>query len=171
MGVEHNRLRKTQQRGVFLIEAMVAMLIFALGILGLVAMGGAAVSSQADAQYRTEASNVADAIASLIALKVDRTTNATMQATLMAFDHQSGGANCNFNGPATAASLDVNNLIDQAANAMPGQPGLPGATAANIQIKVNTVAFNRVEITLCWRAPNDTAMRRNTLVTYINRSN
>ena len=45
-----------RQRGFFLIEAMVAMLIFALGILGLVAMGGTAVASQSDAQYRTEAS-------------------------------------------------------------------------------------------------------------------
>ena len=42
------------QGGFFLIEAMVAILIFALGILGLVAMGGTAVSSQSDAQYRTE---------------------------------------------------------------------------------------------------------------------
>ena len=42
---------------------MVAILIFALGILGLVAMGGTAVTTQSDAQYRTEASSLADAIA------------------------------------------------------------------------------------------------------------
>ena len=53
-----------RQGGFFLIEAMVAILIFALGILGLVAMGGTAVSSQSDAQYRTEAAGLADSIAS-----------------------------------------------------------------------------------------------------------
>ena len=72
------------QGGFFLIEAMVAILIFALGILGLVAMGGAAVSSQSDAQYRTEASSLADAIAGEIAIGINRSTRG----------HQGGDARC-----------------------------------------------------------------------------
>ena len=74
--------RAPAQGGFFLIEAMVAILIFSLGILGLVAMGGTAVSSQSDAQYRTEASSLADAIAGQIALGVDRTNAAAMPASL-----------------------------------------------------------------------------------------
>jgi type IV pilus assembly protein PilV len=62
---------------------MVAILIFALGILGLVAMGGAAVSSQSDAQYRTEASSLADAIAGEIAIGINRSTEVTKAATLL----------------------------------------------------------------------------------------
>ena len=49
-----------------------------------------------------------------------------------------------------------------------GLPGLPGATAAAVQILVDTAEFNRVQITICWQAPTDTAMRRHTLVTYVN---
>ena len=76
------------RRGFFLIEAMVAILIFALGILGLVAMGGTAVSSQSDAQYRTEASSLADAIAGEMALGIDRTSEANKAASLADFAHQ-----------------------------------------------------------------------------------
>src|SRR5204863_894141 len=78
----------TPQRGFFLNEAMVAILIFALGILGLVAMGGTAVSSQSDAQYRTEASSLADAIAGEIALNINRSSPATKAASVAAFVHQ-----------------------------------------------------------------------------------
>ncbi|MGZ5716211.1 MAG: type IV pilus modification PilV family protein, partial [Caldimonas sp.] len=59
---------KKPQQGVMLIEALIAILIFSLGILGMVAMGGVAIAAQSDAQYRTEAANYANEIASQIAL-------------------------------------------------------------------------------------------------------
>jgi len=85
---DHQRAATSVQRGFFLIEAMVAILIFALGILGLVAMGGTAVSSQSDAQYRTEASSLADAIAAQIALGIVRTDDASKALSLANFAHQ-----------------------------------------------------------------------------------
>ena len=76
-----NTRRPAQQSGFFLVEAMVALLIFALGILGLVAMGGTAVSTQSDAQYRTVASSLADAIAGQLALGINRVgPNETIRA-------------------------------------------------------------------------------------------
>jgi type IV pilus assembly protein PilV len=153
--------------GFFLIEALVAILILALGILGLVAMGGTAVSAQSDAQYRTEASNLADSIAAEIALGVDRKTNGGLVATLPAFAHQTTQTTyCQFSGTPTLNG-PVSALANQAANGS-SLPGLPGATAANQQILVNIGTFNRVEITLCWKTPNDNAWRRHTLVTYVN---
>jgi len=65
-------MRQRHQGGFFLIEALVAILIFSLGVLGLVAMGSAAIAAQSDAQYRTEAAALADEIASKISLNVDR---------------------------------------------------------------------------------------------------
>jgi type IV pilus assembly protein PilV len=167
------------QAGFFLIEAMVAILIFALGILGLVAMGGTAVSSQSDAQYRTEASSLADAIAGQIAVSVDRTSEATKAATLATFAHQPNPAPptdgsvpaCAFNGTAldAATAPTVFPLLDRAANGTPPTPGLPGATAANQQIFIDAAGtYNRVVITLCWRTASDGAWRRHTLVTYVN---
>jgi type IV pilus assembly protein PilV len=166
--------RRSAQSGIFLIEAMVAILIFALGVLGLVAMGGTAVASQSDAQYRTDASSLADAIAGEIALGIDRTDEATKAATLAAFAHQPNPdpttvpAPCVFDGTATA-SPTVLALLNRAANLAPGLPGMPGATAVNQQIYVDAAGtYNRVVITLCWKTANDAAWRRHTVVTYVN---
>jgi type IV pilus assembly protein PilV len=146
----------------FLIEALVAILIFSLGILGLVAMGATAVSSQSDAQYRTEASSLADSIAGEIALGINRTGSpAVKAASLAAFAHQPTPGACVFGGPATAAP-GVAALLARAAAVM------PGATNVNQQIIVDTANFNRVEITLCWKTASDGFWRRHTLVTYVN---
>ena len=61
-------------------------------------------------------------------------------------------------------------VVAWAANVLNGPRRLPGATATSQQILVNTGvgAFNRVDITVCWQTPNDQAMRRHTLVTYVN---
>ena len=159
---------RESQRGFFLIEAMVAILIFALGILGLVAMSSTAVSSQSDAQYRTDAASLADAMAGQIALGLNRTgatpaaVAANKAASLVAFAHQPGGAACAYGGGATA-DPNVQALLIRAVAIM------PGASPATQQIVVNPAGnFNRVEITLCWRAPSDTAWRHHTLVTYVN---
>ena len=157
------------QRGFMLIEALVAILIFALGILGLVAMGGRAVGAQSDAQYRTEAAGLADAIAGEIAINVDRTLEGVNIApSLAAFNHQTGGAECVFNGNPTANPV-VLALLNRAANV--GGVGLPGASAFQQQVVVQNAAgdYNRVEITLCWRTANDNgAWRRHSYVTYVN---
>ena len=167
---------RAAQRGFFLIEAMVAILIFALGILGLVALGGTAVSSQSDAQYRTEASSLADAIAGEIALGINRTSEATKLATLAGFAHQPTPVPATIPAPCTFAGAPINPvaapgvaaLLARAANTTPN-PGLPGATAVNQQIFIDAPGnFNRVVITLCWRTASDNAWRRHTLVTYIN---
>ncbi|MGH8798299.1 MAG: type IV pilus modification protein PilV [Caldimonas sp.] len=162
----------TNQKGFLLIEAMVAVLIFSLGVLGMVAMSGTAVSAQSDSRYRTMASSLADEIASKIALSVDRTNDTTLLTSVLTFQHQATEVvpgSCIFSG---GASLDPQ-VIAWAAKAHTvgaGLPGLPGASATSQQIVVDNSAtgFNRVQITVCWKAPSDTAMRRHTLVTYIN---
>ena len=62
-------MKKTSQSGMMLIEALIAILIFSLGILGMVAMGSVAIAAQSDSQYRTEAANYANEIASEIAMQ------------------------------------------------------------------------------------------------------
>lgn len=152
-----------------LIEALVAILIFSLGVLGLVALGGTAVSAQSDAQYRTEASSLADEIAGQIALNVNRTSPTLLQTSLAAFRHLPTGsaAGCSFSG-AAATNPAVLALANRAGNAGANPHGLPGASTSNQQILVDTGTFNRVEITLCWKTASDNAWRRHSLVTYVN---
>ncbi len=51
-----------RQGGSFLLEGMVAILIFAFGILGLVGILAGSIRASNDARYRTEAINLANAI-------------------------------------------------------------------------------------------------------------
>lgn len=157
-----------QQQGVFLLEALMGILIFSLGILTLVAMQTAAVSSQSDAQYRIEAANLADEILGDIWLNVDRSTPAAFLASLQRFQHQATGAipGCSFSG---TAATDPGNLVTAWANRVTGAGGLPGAAATMLQVVVATGAgFNKVTVTLCWQAPIDATPHRHSVVSFIN---
>ena len=168
-------VKHKQQRGFLVIEALVAILIFSLGILGLVAMGSTAIGAQSDARFRTDAAALADEIANQMAVLAARDTNPipfgqpdlVLQASLLTFARlpvgAAGPAGCPFTG---AAGNPV--VTAWAASVVNGPRRLPGATVTSQQIIVDTAAFNRVDITVCWQGPNDQAMRRHTLVTYIN---
>jgi type IV pilus assembly protein PilW len=87
---------RRNQSGFFLIEALVAILIFSLGILGMVALGGTAMGAQTDARYRTDAAALADEMASAIVINVARDTAANFLASLNQFQHRPTGADCAF---------------------------------------------------------------------------
>lgn len=163
------RINRSPQRGFFLIEALVAIAIFSLGILGMVAIGGLALNAQTDAGVRTDAASLADELASDIVLNVDRSSLASFQTSLLTYQHQPTGVDCAFSGGA-ATNATALAWLDRVSTVGPGLPGLPGATPATQQILVDTTAagFNRVQITICWRGPTDAAMRHHTVVTYVN---
>lgn len=161
-----NAMRR--QQGFFLLEALVAILIFSLGVLGMIAMGGAAIAGQSDAQVRTEAAALAAELAGQIALNVDRTGETQLAASLPRFEHQgtiAAGSYCTFTG---AASADPIILAWQAK--VVGAGGLPGAAAAFQSVHVDTTAtgYNSVQISMCWQAPNDTGKRRYVTTVYVN---
>jgi type IV pilus assembly protein PilV len=155
-----------QQRGVFLIEALLGILIFSLGVLALVAMQATAISAQSDAQYRMEAAKTADRILSQITVNVDRSNAANLATSLAGFEHQPGGSNCNYSGAASTHAA----VTDWATQLTAAGTALPGAAASMQQILVSTAAgtYNRVTVTVCWRAPADNVLRRHTTATYVN---
>lgn len=61
MPAVRSRPTPAAQHGGFLLEALVGILIFSLGVLGLVALQGRAIGYSSDAQYRGEAAYLADA--------------------------------------------------------------------------------------------------------------
>lgn len=160
------------QRGVFLLEALIGILIFSVGILTLVALQAKSIEIQSDTQYRIEAANLADRMIGEIALNVNRagadqmTQAANIQASLANFAHRpTTSANCNFTGPDSADPNVVawaNDINTDAATR------LPGSSPSMQQIQVNTGTFNQVLITICWQLSGDAAPRRHTLVSYIN---
>ena len=99
MNSQHDFAR--QQSGMILIEALLAILIFSLGILALVGLQATAVKQSADAKYRTEAALLANEIIGQMWVS-DRTT-AALQA--------------NFNSPGGA---DYNNWLARVGGVLPG---------------------------------------------------
>lgn len=55
-----NNYINTKQRGSVLLEAMISMLIFSIGILGLVGMQATVINSTSDARYRSSAGFLVD---------------------------------------------------------------------------------------------------------------
>lgn len=162
-----NAMRR--QQGFFLLEALVAILIFSLGILGMIAMGGAAIAGQSDAQVRTEAAALATELAGQIALNVNRTDDTQLATSLLGFEHHgtiAAGSYCTFTG-----SDSLNPIVTAWQAKVVGAGGLPGATAAFQSVHVDTTAtgYNSVQISMCWQAPNDTGKRRYMTTVYVNR--
>jgi hypothetical protein len=121
-----------------------------------------------------EAVNLANRLLSQIWVNADRSNETTLQTSLNAFQHQAGGATCDFNGGAATSAVATAWL------AMVQQPLLPGGNDAKFQqIRVDqevvpgasvTSNIYRVTITLCWIAPNEPAgstPHRHTVVAYV----
>ncbi|MFG5775443.1 hypothetical protein ACFIQF_00060 [Comamonas sp. J-3] len=151
-----------KQRGVMIIEAMVAILLVMLGMLGIAGLTAKSTTMAGQAQYRTEAGMYADQIVQMIALRVDRSSNASLATSLQAFEHQATGGDaesCEFSGSATSDTA-LSGVLKAAEGQLDGVAGLPGATSKGQQVRVETNNnLNRVTVTLCWQGPGDAAQR------------
>ena len=121
--------RPVSQRGSMLLEALIALLLFSMGILGLMGLQAIALKNTADAKYRTEAALLANEIIGQMWVS-DRTT-AVLQG--------------NFNSPAGG---DYNNWLARVGGILPGAAANP----PNIAIDGQGLAT----VTVYWVAPNET---------------
>ena len=152
------------QDGFILLESLLAILIFSLGILGMVALNARAIEAATDAEFRTEAAKFADEIATQISLNVDRTTAAALATDLATYAHQATGTACGGFSGAQSSNAVVTDWLDRLSAS---GTGLPGAAATGQQIRVDSANFNRVVVTLCWQPPNSD-VRQHTLMFYVN---
>ncbi len=121
------------QGGIILIEALIAILIFSMGILAIIGLQAQSVRNSSEAKYRADASFLANQIIGRI--WADRSNIAT-------YAHRPTGAVCT---PAGSASSNTN--VTQwlaGVNAV-----LPDAGTARQSIAVDTTT-NQVTVRLCW---------------------
>ena len=123
------------QKGLLLIEALVALLIFSLGILAIIGLQAQSIRHSADAKFRADAGFLASQIIGFV--WTDRTNIAQ-------YSHRPNGAVC---APGGAASGNANVQAWLAnVNAL-----LPGADGARQSIAINT-ATRQVTIRICWES-------------------
>ncbi len=122
-----------EQAGVMLLEALIAILVFSLGILSLVALQATSIKLVGDAKYRTDATLLANRLIGQMWVS---------GGSLADFDTSTPGAAYN------AWLADVS-----------GPEGLPGVVAASsgvtstLPVVAVDPATGQVVITLFWRTP------------------
>jgi len=168
---------RKQQRGVFLLEVLIAIAIFAIGILAMISMQAVSIAAQNDSQYRSEAEHLIDQLTSQMRITVvhDATSGNVDAASFATFAHQATtDSRCSYSGTAST-NATVTDWIktvkgqDSGGNAIPGK-GLPGVTDARVQILTDsaTVAgMNQVRVTICWQGANDRTFHSHSVVAYI----
>lgn len=129
-----------RQRGSFLLEALISVLIVAFGVLGLIGLQARAIQNVDDAQYRAEAAYLASALIGQM-----WTAN---QANLVADFDWNGGAGVGI--PYTEFKTWVGQRLPGAsiaANAPVVTVTKPGASA--------TATSADVQITIFWQPPGE----------------
>jgi type IV pilus assembly protein PilV len=137
----------TRSRGFTLIEVLVSLLVFSLGVLAMVGLQASAVRMSTDARDRGTATFMADQLLGrlLIANKDDAIN----------FRHNPVGASCS---PTSDASTHP--VITQWLSEV--RRHLPNATDAKQQIKVDP-ATGDVTVVLCWQHGGDANATAHTL--------
>lgn len=131
----HNR-----QRGVMLLEALIAILIFSLGILAIVGLQAASLKNAGDAKYRTDASLLANQLIGQMWV-ADRTP-ATLQG--------------NFGGASGAGGAAYTAWLPTVAAALPGASATPPSVTFTTNSATATPS-SVATIVIFWNAPNEPA--------------
>lgn len=134
-------MRSTKAMGFMLLEALVALFIFSLGILGVIAFQASSTKLTADARYRTEAALYADELISRMRL-ADR-------ATLSA-NYSTGGA---------ALNAWIASRLNAAATRLPGAAVIVTITQ-DMSVPAGQGAF-LANVSVRWDGPGTAAAAKN----------
>lgn len=140
------RANRQTQGGIMLLEALIAILIFSLGILALVGMQAATTKASGDAQYRTQASLLANELIGRM-WAGDNTSPTVLKN--------------NFESP---SGTEYTNWFDGSVSAA----GLPGVAAA---VSVDTTGTTPIAtITMSWLPPGESSAHRYVAIAQIKKN-
>ena len=127
-----------------LIEALVGMLIFMIGILALMGMQAAAISNTSQAKFRSDAALLAGQIVSSMWADPNN---------IPAYAYTSG----------TSANTKVNAWVASVSNTLPGASATTNAPAITVSALTN--GGYDVSVTVRWQAPNETTANAHNFTT------
>lgn len=135
------------QQGSMLLEALIAVTIFSIGLLGVIGMQASAINQTLDARYRTDAAFLANQIISQMWVDPDATNPSALVVKSTYACDPCTSANGNANTQAWLAQI-------QGTSAVPGF--LPSVTDAANQPSI-AVAGTQVTVTVNWVSPQSPA--------------
>lgn len=127
---------RRSQTGSVILEALIAILIFSIGILGLIGMQSAAIGNVSDAKFRSEANFLANQIIGQMWASQVVVTNASgvsFNAVDVTYGWPGAGANAYVQSWASAVVAS-----------------LPNSSAV---IAIDPVGQQQVTVTISWKAP------------------
>ena len=144
--------RAGRQCGSMLLEALIALLIFSMGILAIVGMQGSAVKASSDAKYRSEASILANEL--IGRMWVSDRTQATLQA---AFANPNGTAYKAWAWVGTGATAGTQTApaAGTVLHTLPGAQASP-PTVIITPVTTTSLSSSLVTVTIYWQTPNET---------------
>ena len=148
---------RKQQSGVMLLEALIAILIFSLGVLGLVGLQASTVNASRDARYRTDASLLANEL--IGQARVSDRNGPNLQTTFQ-----------------SAQACAANSTVPYCVWAKRVVDTLPGALLPVVVVTPGTPTSlngtppqtsSLMNITVRWQAPNDVSEHRYAVVVQV----
>lgn len=131
------------QQGSMLLEALIGILIFSMGILAIVGLQATSIKLASDAKYRADASLLAERL--MGQMWVSNRTAATLKSTF------ESGATYNAWASQVQATL----------------PGSTGANAPTVSVSTAASSVGQVTITLYWQAPAESNRHQYSVVAQI----
>lgn len=135
------RRSKTAQQGSVLLEALIALMIFSIGILGTIGLQAKIIGLSSDSRYRTDATFLANQAIAQIWVKPILDTSDPTGMTLLV-DPAFACAPC------TSASANNQDWLAQMSTMLPGVPD-----SCQPSIAMNG---NQVTVTVQWKLPQET---------------
>lgn len=141
---QQRQLSARSERGVMLLEALIAILIFSIGILGIVKLQATSIQQSADAEYRSIAAMMAnDAISQMWA---SDKTPATLKANF-----ESGTPYTTWRAKVIASGLPN----------VSATTNTPTISIASVSAGgTGGVASNQATVTVFWQPPHESTPRR-----------
>ena len=141
MSAAMNKPAHRQQQGAILLEGLIAILLFSMGILAIVGLQAAAIKTVADSQYRLQASFLANRLVAQMWANTDDISSYVVP----------GGA-------------DADAWVQELNNSLPGTE----SNEPKVEITGNATDGYTVTISVNWQAPGETAPHNYTTMAYIN---
>ena len=148
------RSAQTHQTGSVILEALIAILIFSIGILALVGMQGTAINAVSDAKYRSTAGFLANQIVGTIWATRLNTINSNASNVMVATPDPTFACNpcSSANGNAYTRAWVASGVVAQ----------LPNGTASI------TISGAAVTVTVNWQPPRAATVHRQVVSTLVN---
>lgn len=141
------------QQGSMLLEALIAILIFSLGIIAIVGLQATSIRLSSDAKYRADASLLAEQLLGQMWV-----SNRAAGALETSFRSATGAASA---GGMYSAWLTQN--VQRADRPLPGA----GTTVSAPVVTFSGAASSVVTITMYWQGPGDTSAHKYTTIAQI----